>query len=380
MKHNSCLRRGGYTPFRIIILSIIIFLLATAVPGLAADRVPVVQSIVHNKIENGDSLWLKSDDPLPRAAINSGDGYIEIEFRGLDCKLPGGDRKQFATRINGNLANRLDIRVDGTPPRSYIKLSVASKLNYDYMVFEHSPTELEIRLTIPNMTRATSPAPMFVAPPPEIKSPARRVESTNRITSIKYFRLGDDSDRIVFTFNCIIIDPEIHLLDFPRRIEMELRSMQVDLPVTAKNNSFGTRIDGRLINEMEVHNPRETGQPCIIRFNTGNDSDLTWEIVSIEPGKIAFNIRPKVVKPQREWMIRSLRRDDESKPETHAEIVSLPAMKLEVNWPANQDIILEKINTAASRLSPGVVAELPIELRLYINAPDGGIPYPGLQQ
>jgi hypothetical protein len=325
---------------------------------------------------------LTSDDPLPKAAINSGDGYIEIEFRSLDCKLPRGTGDIFATGINGKLAEKMDIKIEGSPPRSRIRLTLAPRLDYDYIVFERSPSELEILLTLPDTARPQRPMPKYIPAPPEIRSPPVQAESENRITSIKYFRSGNDSDKIVFTFEGIILEPEISLLDFPRRIEMELPSMRVELPVTAKNGAFGTRISGRLIDEMEVYNPNAPGEVCVIRFNTRNNSDLKWDIESIEPGKLALNIRPDTCKPGREWMLQSLRRENnaEPKPETRARTVSLPPMKLEVNWPANKDIILEKINTAASRLTPGAVAELPIDLKLYINAPTEGSPYPGLQQ
>ncbi len=361
---------------------IAIFLFLASLPGFAADRVPCIQSIIHSRLDNGDSLLLTSDDPLPQAAVNGSSGSIEIEFKGLNCKLPSGTKNKFATKINGKLIERMDIRVDGAPPRSYFKLSITPGADYEYAIFEPAPNKLEIQVLYPKpITRASQP-PKFVPPPPLVIEPsARDAEPVSKITSVKYYRLGIDSDRIVFAFDSEISNPDVKFLDFPPRLELTFASTGVQLPATAVNGAFVTGISGHLIDKMKIQNPLEPSDACDIGFNTIAGSGVAWKISSNENGKLTLDIHPQAGKPERDRIIKSLRKDDEvaSKPETHAEAIALPKLKLEVDWPANKNMILDKISIAAASLAPGDVAQLPIDLKLYIPPTGDGAPYPGLQ-
>lgn len=406
-RRKSFISASRTAGFIICIFAVALF---ANIPGQAADGCPKILKIVHRKIANGDSFSLTADQPFPKEFISSRNSYIEIEFNGMDCALPRGSHGTFATPVKSDLTNRLDVNVSGSPPRSIVKFGLRSQCDYSYTLVKHSPRKLEIRLTCYKYSAPgiSTDAISFPPPPeqavgviekieepPEVKPDTSDFSLITKIIWVKHFKLDDDSDRIEFTFDGKVHMPETMLRKFPESIELRFPATVVKYSSRRVNGVFTTAVPGRLIDKMRVWNPDSPGEDCIFRFNVKGEKEIDWDIVRRSDNKVVLEIRPveKIQKPTAEWddiftmkpdrlpwfrnyaRIR-LKTPELSEPDAPREVISIPAIELEINWPVDADVLAEQITMFTSKIGLGFIVDLTLDLRLHLVPDSYREPHP----
>ena len=326
--------------WRQIILLIAVFVLMAA-PGDSAQAVPMITSLQHQRIVGGDSFRLVADGPIPKPFIESENKKLKIDFKGLDCRLPKESKGHFATAVNGKLADRLEVEVEGTPRQTHLALRLTNGADYSYYYLKHTPADIELLIIAPEEATVqpaeetaepqpeeeaaspphpvetpepappvevaepvgppeVPPTPPAAPPPPAPVAPAPKVEpeeipsvaagNSYRIIKVEYFPLDEIGDRFMFTFDGATEEPEFELLSFPLRFEMTFASSEVKLPVKDKVGPFLTGVPGRGIDKLKAWN-RSAGEfGSVFELNFVPDASPKWEITQVAANKVQVDI------------------------------------------------------------------------------------------
>lgn len=410
-----------------------------AIPGHSAQAVPTITSLLHQRIVGGDSFRLIADGPIPKPFIESENKKLKIEFKGLDCMLPKGSKGHFATPVNGKLADRLEVDVEGTPRQTRLALRLTDGADYSYYYIKHSAEDIELLVIEPDK-EIQAPPPVEVPepqPPVEIPQPQPPVETPKppqqpeiqpvpatppstppsapapqiqqesglsvqdgnqyRITKVEYFPLDEYGDRFVFSFESVTQQPDVEILNYPLRFEMTFPESEVRLPAKDKYAPFLTAVPGRGINQLKAWN-RNSGQSgSVFELVFDQNAAPKWEIEQVPPNKIQVDIsyEKPLSPPEEVFTPPSPPEAIEEKPlaETQANSVNglkvgkqlqevlasqaviLSEMEFELNWPQDADKFVGQLRQIIAGFGPGVVVEMPLKLRLHIGEPDSTIPY-----
>lgn len=370
----------------------LLLLFAISIPGEAAADVPTVISITRTQIQGGDSFLLTADDPFPKEFITSRNDSLTLEFNRLDCALPRGINGSFATPVKGLLANRLDVNINGTPPSTTIKFGIESTGEYSFVLIKHGPKELEVRLTTPAEVCSPSiqvkheipkqqhtlstfkPIDAFTKPEFTHKVP----EPKSLVTTVKHVKLDDGGDRIEFTFEGPSLAPMVGRRYYPDKIELRFPSTKVRLPNNMGSNKFTMPIPGLLVEKLHVFNPDTTGGECIIQLDIKNNQSVLWELSDSGRNKMTIDIQRIDLDREKPAWISQFSMDRVSpyisplskpcKPKPAIEVVTLPKIQLDLNWPDESDVLLDQISILISKIGGGFTVDLPLELKLHLGS------------
>lgn len=384
------------------ILAVIILL--TPISSHGSQQMPTIISVDHHRLVGGDSLCLTANGPFPKPFINSSSENIELEYTGIDCTLTPGDGQPYSTDIQGNLTDHLDVSVDGKPPVTRVAVSIPTKSDYTYSYVKHSDREIELLITSypakvqPDASGTIKPAspepptenliaPKEAAPPKTQPSDIFRSPFPGPyvITTVEYFPIEGDGDRIEFTFKDYLTDPVITTKDYPPRIELIFKDAEVRFPAQNKYGPFLTPVPGLGMSTLKAWNRNSGSNGSVFELYLAEGVIPKWKVSRQNPKYLWVDVTYEEIAPVEESPTDGVQPKLVEEPSIEIEayfvggtggkpgpvepsqIVKLQEMELEINWPDDAEKLMTYLMQITAGVGPGVVVEIPLKLKLHIH-------------